>query len=157
MMGPEVKAALVTGGGRGLGRAIALKLAESGAKVGVLARTAEEVDAASAMIRDAGGESRSFVADVLDPGSLKRAFARFAEWSGGLDALVCAAGRLRGIGPLAGVDPEDWWLDLSPRWAGACVEPPLRLGLRRGAGGARPVGRVPGGGTPPRQDCRVRS
>ena len=111
-MGPRIKSALVTGGGRGLGRAIAGKLAESGARVGVLARTLEEVEATAFLIREAGGDAKGFVADVLDLPSLKRAFTKFGEWAGGLDALVCSAGRLRGIGPLASVDSEDWWLDV---------------------------------------------
>ena len=111
-MGPRIKSTLVTGGGRGLGRAIAARLAESGARVGVLARTEGEVEASAASLREAGGEARAFVADVLDLASLRRAFARFKDWAGGLDTLVCAAGRLRGIGPLASSDAEEWWLDL---------------------------------------------
>jgi NAD(P)-dependent dehydrogenase (short-subunit alcohol dehydrogenase family) len=112
MMKRQIQSALVTGGGRGLGRAIAGQLAELGAKVGILARTAEEVEATASTILDGGGDAKAFVADVLDPASLKRAMARFAEWSGGLDALVCAAGRLKGIGPLSTVESDDWWLDV---------------------------------------------
>jgi NAD(P)-dependent dehydrogenase (short-subunit alcohol dehydrogenase family) len=111
-METRIRSALVTGGGRGLGRAIALRLAESGARVGLIARTSAEVDATALEIRDAGGDARGFAADVLDPPSLKRAFARFREWAGGLDSLVCAAGRLRGIGPLTAGDSDEWWLDL---------------------------------------------
>ena len=111
-MATQIRSAMVTGGGRGLGRAIALRLAGSVAKVGVLARTEAEVEATASMIRDAGGEARGFVADVLDQDSLKRAFGRFGDWAGGLDHLTCAAGRLKGIGPLGAVDTEEWWLDL---------------------------------------------
>ena len=111
-MGTRIRSALVTGGGRGLGRVIAIRLAESGSRVGVLARTVAEVEATAAEIREAGGDAKGFAADVLDLASLKRAFARYREWAGGLDHLVCAAGRLKGIGPLAAGDSEDWWLDL---------------------------------------------
>jgi NAD(P)-dependent dehydrogenase (short-subunit alcohol dehydrogenase family) len=112
-MATSVKSALVTGGGRGLGRAIALKLAQSGTRVGVLARTVSEVEATASEIRDDGGEARAFVADVLDATGLRRAVAQFGDWAGGLDSLVCSAGRLRGIGPLGTVEAEEWWLDLA--------------------------------------------
>ena len=112
-------AALVTGGGRGIGRAIAWRLAGEGAAVGVLARTEAEVAEAAESIRREGGAAEAFVADVLDPAALGRAFGRFREWAGGCDALVCAAGRLRGIGPIAAVDPEAWWLDLETSLRGA--------------------------------------
>ncbi len=108
----RINAALVTGGGRGLGQAIAGQLAEAGAKVGILARSVNEVESTALAIRDCGGEARGFVADVLDPGSLRKALTRFQDWAGGLDSLVCAAGRLNGIGPLATVDSDDWWLDV---------------------------------------------
>lgn len=78
----------------------------------MLARSEAEVEATARSIHEAGGEARGFIADVLDASSLKQALARFQEWAGGLDALVCATGRLRGIGPLAAVDFEDWWLDV---------------------------------------------
>jgi NAD(P)-dependent dehydrogenase (short-subunit alcohol dehydrogenase family) len=119
MAGQDRRAALITGGGRGLGRAIAGRLAESGSAVGVLARTAAEVEATAAAIRDAGGEARGLVADVLDAAALERVVGRFVDWAGGIDALVCAAGRLRGIGPIGLVDPDQWWLDLETSVRGA--------------------------------------
>ncbi|CAN5816801.1 SDR family oxidoreductase [soil metagenome] len=112
--------ALVTGGGRGLGRAIANRLAGEGAAVGLLARTVAEVEEAAGAIGDSGGQAAAFVGDVLDASSLDQAVRRFREWSGGrCDTLVCAAGRLRGIGPIGTVDPEDWWLDLETAVRGA--------------------------------------
>ena len=106
------QAALVTGGGRGLGRAIAERLAADGFAVGVMARTVEQVEAAVGAIRDRGGVAQAFAADVLDPERLDRALARFREAFGRLDALVCAAGQFRGIGPIAAVDPDRWWGDV---------------------------------------------
>jgi NAD(P)-dependent dehydrogenase (short-subunit alcohol dehydrogenase family) len=111
--------ALVTGGGRGLGRAIAERLAGEGWAVGVLARTEAEVEATAGAIRDAGGTARALVADVLDPDGLARALRRFEEWAGRLDTLVCAAGRLGAVGPMATVDPDAWWLDLESAVRGA--------------------------------------
>ena len=57
---------LVTGGGRGLGRAIAESLAAKGHGLGVLARTANEVDSVVELIREAGGRALGIVADVRD-------------------------------------------------------------------------------------------
>ncbi len=104
--------ALVTGGGRGIGRAVAEQLASEGAFVGVMARTAAEVEATVGAIREAGGEAEPLVADVLDATGLARAFERFRSQADGCDVLVCAAGVLRGIGPVGAVDPDLWWRDL---------------------------------------------
>lgn len=111
-MGTGVRTALVTGGGRGLGRAIARQLAADGLKVGVVARTEGELRETVGLIRDDGGEAEVFPADVLDASALRRAFGRFGEWAGGLDALVCAAGRMKGVGPVGLVDPGEWWGDV---------------------------------------------
>jgi NAD(P)-dependent dehydrogenase (short-subunit alcohol dehydrogenase family) len=111
-MGDGRGAALVTGGGRGLGRAIAGRLADEGWAVGVLARSAGEVREAAEAIREAGGRALAVPADVHDAGTLGRAVERFAEWAGGLDALVCAAGRFRGIGPVVADEAGEGWRDL---------------------------------------------
>ena len=59
--------ALVTGGGRGIGRAVAIALAEAGASVAVTARTEAQVDETVRMIQTAGGTAGAFPADVSDP------------------------------------------------------------------------------------------
>jgi NAD(P)-dependent dehydrogenase (short-subunit alcohol dehydrogenase family) len=104
--------ALVTGGGRGLGRAIGESLAGRGWAVGLLARTTEQVEDSAETIRRVGGEAWGVPADVLDPDALGKAVARFASRTGRLDALVCAAGCLRGIGPTIAADPDAWWADV---------------------------------------------
>ena len=130
------RAALVTGAGRGIGRAIAERLAAEGAAVGVLARTLSEVEATARSIREAGGMAEAFAADVLDATGLERAYGRFRAWAGGCDALVCAAGRLRGVGPLEQVESEAWWLDLETSVRGAQRAIRLALPALRESGAA---------------------
>jgi NAD(P)-dependent dehydrogenase (short-subunit alcohol dehydrogenase family) len=83
----EGRVALVTGGGRGIGRGIALELAAAGARVAVAARTAEQVEATAA---EAGGIA--IEADVSDRGSVERLVERAEHELGPLDLLVCNAG-----------------------------------------------------------------
>ena len=59
------KVAIVTGGGRGIGKAIALGLAECGAKVVVASRTEEEIKAVADEIKKKGGESTAFMTDLM--------------------------------------------------------------------------------------------
>ena len=70
------KVALVTGAGRGLGLGCAHALAEAGAAVLAVARTAEEVEQAAAAITAAGGTARAHVADVTDERQVAGAVAR---------------------------------------------------------------------------------
>lgn len=126
-MSERKRSALVTGGSRGLGRAIAEHLARDGWTVGLVARSREGVEETARAIGDLGGTARGFAADVLDPVALARAVDRFRDFAGGIDALVCAAGRLRGIGPFAAVDPEAWWLDLETSLRG--VQGTIRAAL----------------------------
>ena len=85
--------AIVTGAGRGIGRAIAVALAENGAAVALSARTASEVEEAAEQIRDAGGTAMAHIVDVRDDDSV----AALAEWApdalgGTVNILVNNAG-----------------------------------------------------------------
>jgi 3-oxoacyl-[acyl-carrier protein] reductase len=96
--------ALVTGGGRGIGRNIALELARVGARVAVAARTIEQVEATAAEV---GG--LAIEADVSDRGSVERMVESAKRELGPLDLLVCNAGVAGREDTAWTVEPEDWW------------------------------------------------
>jgi NAD(P)-dependent dehydrogenase (short-subunit alcohol dehydrogenase family) len=90
MSAPRV---LVTGGGRGIGRAIALRFAREGAQVAVAARTSPELDSVVGEIEAAGGRGLAAQMNVRDQGSVEAAVYRAIEFTGGtLDVLVNNAG-----------------------------------------------------------------
>jgi len=89
------RAALVTGGGRGIGRAIALGLAAAGAKVTVLARSAGELEAVVAEVRELGGAGTAMVVDCMDGAALKAAVTAAGD-ADRLDILVNNVGGLIG-------------------------------------------------------------
>jgi len=102
------RTALVTGGGRGIGFAIASGLAEQGANVALVARTKEQLTKACEEIRAATDrEAWSFAYDLADIGGIEGLFADVLEKAGGVDILVnCAGTTVRG--PSEDIDLEDW-------------------------------------------------
>ena len=86
------KVAIVSGSGRGIGRAIALKLAREGAKVVVNDLDAEPGNAAAAEIKAAGGDAVAVNGDVAAGGFAERFVGAAAEGFGGLDIIVNNAG-----------------------------------------------------------------
>ncbi|MDQ6692834.1 MAG: SDR family oxidoreductase [Chloroflexota bacterium] len=86
------KRALVTGGGRGIGRAIVLALSSAGADVAVTARSLLEIEAVAGVIRSAGGKALPVTCDVTDPLSVGELARRVEDAFGGLDILVNNAG-----------------------------------------------------------------
>lgn len=82
------KVALVTGGGQGIGRGIALALAAEGAKVAIIGRTAEKLDETAAEISARGGTALPLVADIADAELAAHAVQATVEALGGLDILV---------------------------------------------------------------------
>ena len=98
--GLEGSTALVTGGGRGIGRAIALVLAEAGADVAVASRTLAQLEETAGEIRDLGRRSVAIQADVADSAQVDEMVARATEALGRIDILVNNAGIGKG-GPVA--------------------------------------------------------
>ena len=102
------KVALVTGGGSGIGKATALALGRHGASVGVLSRSADEVDAVATEVRNLGGSALPLEADVSDEQSMRRAVDRMVETFGGLDIVVANAG-INGVwAPIDDLMPGEW-------------------------------------------------
>ncbi len=87
---------MVTGAGRGIGRAIALGLAAEGATVALIARSEDELLAVAAEAGERGGEGLPLVVDCMDGGALKATVAGVAEGRGRLDVLVNNVGGLVG-------------------------------------------------------------
>jgi NAD(P)-dependent dehydrogenase (short-subunit alcohol dehydrogenase family) len=84
--------ALVTGAGRGIGRAIAVALGGAGAAVTVVSRTRSELEDTAREVEKAGGRAAVHPADVRDPRACEAAVARAVEAHGGLQVLVNNAG-----------------------------------------------------------------
>jgi NAD(P)-dependent dehydrogenase (short-subunit alcohol dehydrogenase family) len=104
----EGRVALVTGAGSGIGKAAAKRLAVEGARVGVLSRTAEEVEQTAEEIRAEGGQALVLVADVSDPAAMQAATERLASEYGRIDVVFANAG-INGVwAPLEELTPEDW-------------------------------------------------
>jgi NAD(P)-dependent dehydrogenase (short-subunit alcohol dehydrogenase family) len=86
------KVAIITGGAGALGGAMAMGLANAGAKVGILSRTISNVENKVAEIKAAGGEAIALIADVLDEPQLLAAKNKIIEQWGKIDILINAAG-----------------------------------------------------------------
>lgn len=102
------KTALVTGGGRGIGRAIALALAGAGAHVGLLARTREPLEQTAGEVCRLGRKSWIGVADSAQPEQVQRAVEELLEQWGRIDILVNNAGIQGPIGLTHEVSVPDW-------------------------------------------------
>jgi 3-oxoacyl-[acyl-carrier protein] reductase len=102
------KTALVTGGGRGIGAAIALKLAGLGATALVCGRTLARLQHTAGQIRSAGGQSEAMACDVADWNSVAALAERVQKGFGRLDILVNNAGTGWSGGPLHTMPLEKW-------------------------------------------------
>lgn len=101
--------ALITGGGRGLGRAFAQALAAEGVKVAFTARTERELAETQALIQEADGVSRAFPADVTDRRAMEQVVAATVDQFGPVDILINNAAIVTPLEYDWEIDPEEWW------------------------------------------------
>ena len=127
--------AVVTGAGRGIGRAIAGAFAAEGADVVLASRTREDLERVAAEIERAGGRARVVPTDVADDAAVGRLAAETVGALGGIDLLVTAAG-VASFGPVAAAGPRDWdaMLTVNLRATMVCCRAVLGPMLGRGRG-----------------------
>ncbi|HJU93925.1 MAG TPA: 3-hydroxybutyrate dehydrogenase [Pyrinomonadaceae bacterium] len=126
------KTALITGGGRGIGRAIALTFASQGARIAVAARTAEQVEQVASEI---GNNAIALVCDVSDSESVARMFSDMRERLGDADILVNNAG-IAESATVVNTTDELWNRHISINLSGTfyCTRAALPAMLKKGWG-----------------------
>ncbi len=102
------KTAVVTGAGRGIGRATAIALADLGARVYVLARSTDELDETAQLIREGGGDALVLPTDVGDQTAVARAAQHIIKDAGAVDVLINNAAVVWPLGPTATIDLAQW-------------------------------------------------
>jgi 3-oxoacyl-[acyl-carrier protein] reductase len=129
------KTALVTGASQGIGRAIALALAQSGARVAVAARNAEKLKSVAGEIAAAGGEALAIPMNVAEVEQVKAGFREALDKFGRLDILVNNAALTRDALAVR-MKPEDWDAVLRTNLTGAhlCAQQALGAMLRQRSG-----------------------
>ncbi len=129
------RVAVVTGAGRGIGEAVARALAREGAAVGLLARSADEIEAVAREIRSAGGTVTATVCDVTDPASVVAARDAVTDALGAPDILVNNAGTSSSA-PLHRTALDEWrrLLDVNATGTFLCTKVFLPGMLDRGWG-----------------------
>ena len=127
---------MVTGAGRGIGRATAVALSQSGFDVGLVGRTRARLEQAESELAEWGGKTRIAVADVTQPDAVRAAVADVEAHLGGIDVLVNNAGTLHAIGPVWEVSPDDWWTDVQTSLGGVftCCREVVPGMIERGRG-----------------------
>jgi NAD(P)-dependent dehydrogenase (short-subunit alcohol dehydrogenase family) len=113
--------ALVTGGGRGIGRATAQALATAGATVVITSRSQGELDQTLTLIAQSGGHGYSVVTDVTNQSAVEQAVQQTeAQW-GPIDLLINNAATAAGLGKIVDIDPKQWWLDVETSVRGSLL------------------------------------
>jgi 3-oxoacyl-[acyl-carrier protein] reductase len=112
--------AIVTGGGRGIGRCTAVQLAAAGARVVIVARSVDETEAVAKEISEAGGTALARQADVVDPEQLDAIVSEAIDLYGGVDILVNNAG-VAIHNPISKIRLADWEANIAVNLTGTFV------------------------------------
>jgi NADP-dependent 3-hydroxy acid dehydrogenase YdfG len=137
------KVALVTGAGRGIGRAIALATAAEGAAVALAARSRADLAEVAGEIRALGGRALAVPTDVTQDGAVEALVEQTLVELGRLDVLVTSAGTAA-FGPVADSKPADWdaMLALNLRAVMVCCRAVLPAMMRQRSGTILNVGSI---------------
>lgn len=130
------KVAIVTGAGRGIGRAIAIAYGQAGAAVCCAARTVTEIEHTVKEIVARDGRAIAVQTDVTHLDSVERMFQKTVEFFGGLDILLINAGALHERSHVADSRPENWRATVEVNLIGAyfCAKTAIPFLRRCGAG-----------------------
>lgn len=130
------KVAVITGAGRGIGRAIALAYAAAGAAVICAARTTAQLEETVHTIRANGGQALAIPTDVTQPPAVEQLLAQSAAHFGGIDIVVINAGINPDRRTVEASDPAAWRLTLEVNLVGPyyCAKAALPYLKQRGAG-----------------------
>jgi 3-oxoacyl-[acyl-carrier protein] reductase len=130
------KVAVITGAGRGIGRAIALGYARAGAAIGCAARTTAEIDHLAEQIGAEGGSAVAVATDVSRRESVLHLFDQVASSLGGIDIVILNAGVNLDRQPVEASDPDFWETTLRVNLLGAyfCAQAAIPHLKRRGGG-----------------------
>jgi 3-oxoacyl-[acyl-carrier protein] reductase len=116
----EGRIALITGGGRGIGRAIAQAYAAEGARLALVSRTDAELEETALLVREqSGAEAITVVADVSNRQQVEQAVTQVLAHYGAIDVLVNNAGNIGPVGPVWDNDPDDWARTIAVHLMGA--------------------------------------
>ena len=107
-LGLKNRVAIVTGGSKGIGKAIAQVLAAEDASVLICARQTPPLEETCAQIQKKGGKAAFVCADVSDPQAVKNVIDTAVKQFGGLDILVNNAGGVDKFGSFCEIDDDDW-------------------------------------------------